>query len=301
MGDQAHGLREFMKAQSLITTQPPQKNNTRVITVASGKGGVGKTNISANLALSLAAHGKNVVLMDADLGLANINVVLGVMPEYNLYHLLRKQKRLEDVLLQTDYGLRIVAGASGFSKIANLQEEERAHIFHELIHLSFADIIIIDLSAGVSQNVISFIEAAGETIIVTTPEPTAITDAYGIVKIIATDAKMAKQNLQLVVNRVKTVTEARRVAERFQTITANFLNLKMNYLGYVYDDNAVPYSVLKQKPFVVGYPKCKASLCIHQIAQRLGRFEDHEQGGVKHFFRKLLGQDKKIVVDAGVS
>ena len=182
MTDQAETLREIMRRRG----QPEEGGGpTRIITVASGKGGVGKTNVATNLALSYAALGKKVILMDADLGLANVNVVLGVIPKYNLYHVIRKQKKMTDILMDTEYGIRIVAGASGFAKIANLTEEERHSFIEELQHLSEADIIIIDAGAGVSNNVIAFVAAADEAIIVTTPEPTAITDAYGIIKIIA--------------------------------------------------------------------------------------------------------------------
>ena len=144
---------------------------TRIIAVSSGKGGVGKTNIAINLALAYAQLGKKVIVMDADLGLANVNVVLGVIPRYNLYHLIRKQKTLSEILVETSYGIKIIAGASGFSKIANLTEEERRDFIAELAALSNADVLIIDCAAGVSNNVISFIAAADDALIVTTPSP----------------------------------------------------------------------------------------------------------------------------------
>ena len=146
-----------------------------------------RTIFPISLALAYAKMGKKVIVLDADLGLANVNVVLGVIPRYNLYHLIRQQKKMRDIILDTSYGIQIVAGASGFSKIANLSEEERKVFIEELQELSNADIIIIDTSAGVSNNVLTFVAASDDVIIVTTPEPTAITDAYGIVKIIATE------------------------------------------------------------------------------------------------------------------
>jgi flagellar biosynthesis protein FlhG len=215
--------------------------------------------------------------------------VLGVIPRYNLYHLIRQQKTMRDILLDTDYGIQIVAGASGFSKIANLSEEERKGFIHELQELSQADVIIIDTSAGVSNNVLSFVAAADDAIIVTTPEPTAITDAYGIVKIIATEVENLDLGLKLVVNRVKTVTEARKVAERVINIAGQFLNLKLDYLGFVYEDALVQTAVIKQRPFLVLDPKSKASICIDHIVRRLENMDFKEGGGISKFLRKLFG------------
>lgn len=287
MTDQAEQLREIMKNRK---DDPSGAEKTRIIAVTSGKGGVGKTNISINLALAYAQLGKKVIVLDADLGLANVNVILGIIPKYNLYHIIRKQKSMQDIILDTNYGIKIVAGASGFFKIANLDEEERTSFINELSELSSADIIIIDTSAGVSSNVLAFVAAADEALIVTTPEPTAITDAYGIIKIIATEIDSMDLGLKLIVNRVKTVTEGKKVAERVINIAGQFLNLKVDYLGYVYDDPTVSSSVLKQKPFLIAEPSCKASICVKQIASRLEKIEYREGGGVSRFLKKLIGR-----------
>jgi flagellar biosynthesis protein FlhG len=234
--------------------------------------------------------GQRVVLMDADLGLANVNVVLGIIPKYNLYHVIRKQKSLHDIILDTSYGIKFVAGASGFSKIANLTDEERETFISELSSLSEADVIIIDTSAGVSANVLSFVAAADDAIIVTTPEPTAITDAYGIIKIIATEIDSLHLGLKLIVNRVKSVTEGKKVAERVINIAGQFLNLKVDYLGYVYDDPSVPQSILKQRPFLVNEPNGKAAICVKHIVSRLEKVEYKEGGGVGNFLKRLIGR-----------
>ncbi len=283
MADQAEKLREMMKDQS-----KEQKRKTRIIAISSGKGGVGKTNIAINIALAYAMLGKKVTVMDADLGLANVNVVLGIIPRYNLYHLIRKQKKMKDIIQDTMYGIKIVAGASGFSKIANLSDDERRNIIDELSELSNADILIIDTGAGVSNNVLSFIAAADDAIIVTTPEPTAITDAYGIIKIIATEVDNMNIGLKLIVNRVKTVTEGRKVAERVINIAGQFLNLKIDYLGFVYDDIIVHNSVIRQKPFLYADGKSKASICIKHIVSRLENIEYKEGSGMTGFLKKLF-------------
>ncbi len=289
MTDQAEQLREIMKSKE-NGKDGENGSKTRIIAISSGKGGVGKTNISINLAIAYAQLGKKVVVMDADLGLANVNVVLGIIPKYNLYHLIRRQKKMSEIMMDTDYGIRIVAGASGFSKIANLTDEERDHFINELSSLSDADIIIIDTSAGVSNNVLGFIAAADDAIIVTTPEPTAITDAYGIIKIIATEIDNLNLGLKLIVNRVKSVTEGKKVAERVINIAGQFLNMKIDYLGYVYDDQGVGTSVLHQKPFLVNEPNGKAAICIKHIVGRLEKVEYREGSGIGGFLRRLLGK-----------
>ncbi|MDR1030035.1 MAG: MinD/ParA family protein [Treponema sp.] len=296
MEDQAEKLREIMRKKSDFQekpklVQPKEVKKTRIITITSGKGGVGKTSISVNLALAYARMGKKVVVMDADLGLANVNVMLNTIPKFNLYHVMRKQKTMKEILWETDYGISIVAGASGLSKIANLTEDERQYFISELDSLSDADIIIIDTSAGVSSNVLDFIAAADDAVIIATPEPTAITDAYGITKIIATEYESLTMGLKLVVNRVKSVVEAKRVADRMTHIAGQFLNIRIDYLGFIYDDTMVSHAVVRQKPFMVLDAKCKASLCIQHIAERMEKHEVRgEHDGFAAMIRRLFGR-----------
>ncbi len=293
MEDQAQKLRELMQsgAPSAAPQGASSQKRTRVITVTSGKGGVGKTNLSVNLALAYAQQGKRVIVLDADLGLANVNIMLNMIPKYNLYHVIRKQKTMKEIILDTDYGIQIVAGASGFSKIANLSEEERQSFISELYSLAGADIIIIDTSAGVSSNVLSFVAAADDAIIITTPEPTAITDAYGIIKIIATEVENLNIGLKLVVNRVKSVLEGKKVAERIINISGQFLNLKVEYLGCIYEDPIVPSSVIRQKPFILSDPKSKAAISVHHLVSRIEKTDFSDDKGIGRFIRKLFGRE----------
>ncbi|MGL1894681.1 MAG: MinD/ParA family protein [Spirochaetaceae bacterium] len=295
MADQAESLRELMKnnTEDTNTATPDSGSNkaggkTRIIAVASGKGGVGKTNISANLAITYAKLGKKVVILDADLGLANVNVILGIIPKYNLYHVIRKQKTMEEIIYETEYGIRMIAGASGFSRIANLTEDERQIFISSFQTFDDADILIVDTSAGVSESVLSFLAAADDVIIVTTPEPTAITDAYGIIKVMSTEIDRTDLNIKLIVNRTQSVTEGKKVATRVINIAGQFLNQKIDYLGCVYDDIAVQNCVRKQKPFTIYEPKSKASICLEHLVHRLENIEFKEGKGLNSFIRKFI-------------
>jgi len=298
MEDQAEKLREIMKRKkdgtpsaksvSSAKSNVKQAEKARIITVTSGKGGVGKTNLSVNMALAFARLGKKVIVMDADLGLANVNVMLNMIPKYNLYHVIKKQKTIREILVETEYGISIVAGASGFSQIANMGEEDRKDFISELDTLSNADIVIIDTSAGVSSNVLDFIAAADDAVIITTPEPTAITDAYGIIKIIATEYDSLNMGLKLVVNRAKGAAQAKSVADRMINIAGQFLNLKVDYLGFIYDDASVQHAVLRQKPFMVVDPKCKASICVQHIVERIDRNKIGESAGFGAMLKRLF-------------
>jgi len=286
MVDQAEDLKLMMRAKDL---KIESSKRTRVITVSSGKGGVGKTNFAVNLGIAFSKLGKKVIVMDADLGLANVNVCLGIIPKYNLFHLIKKQKLMKDIIIDTKYGIQIVAGASGFSKIANLTDDERRNLIREIDTLSYADIVIVDTGAGVSKNVISFIMAADEAIILTTPEPTAITDAYGIIKIIATEVNNPNLDIKLVVNRINSFAEGRKVSERVINIAGQFLNIKVDNLGFVFEDPIVSQSVIRQTPFIVVDENSKASMSIKHIVSRLEGIRFKEGGGLKKFLSKLFG------------
>ena len=293
MGDQADGLRllmkEIHKTTDTITAQT-EARKTRIIAVTSGKGGVGKTNVAANMGIAYARMGKKVIVIDADLGLANVNVIMNVIPQYNLYHVIKKKEKMSEIIIDKEYGIKLIVGASGFSKIANMGEAERDEFIKEMYTLSDVDIIIIDTSAGVSKNVLSFVAAADEVVIITTSEPTAITDAYGIIKVIATEVENMNLNLKMIINRVDSAAEGKRIADRMIKIAAQFLNLKVEYLGFIYNDPAVTKAVLKQKPFIIAEPNGKASGCLKHIVSRLEKTEIPEDGGFAGFIKKLFGR-----------
>lgn len=285
MPDQAESLREMVKEHN------EKEKTTQIITIASGKGGVGKSILTVNMGILLARKGKKVTIMDADFGLANINVIVGVLPKYNLYHVFKGEKKLSDIIMNVDDNFNIIAGASGFQQLADLKNKERRRFVKDLSALNHDDYLLIDVGAGISHNVIDMIRAANETLIVTTPEPTAVTDAYGTIKAIA--ASGSGCNINLVVNRVKSFHEAKLVSQRIVNITEQFLNLKINYIGFVFDDANIVKSIHEQAPIVNSYPKSRSSLCFEDIVSRM--INDPEKKGkgsnIINFFKKILKTD----------
>jgi len=277
--DQAEGLRRIMGSLP--------KTNTQIIAITSGKGGVGKSSFALNLGISLANmkdHPKKVVVFDADLGLANIHVLLGLIPKYNLYHVIKGQKKMSEIIYKTEFGVDIIGGASGFTQLANLKSEEKQNLIDALKEISYADYIIIDTSAGISSNVLDFINASHETIVITTPETTSMTDGYGIIKAIVTEVD--SPNIKLVLNRVKSTVEANKVSRKIIEICAQFLNTKIDNFGFIFEDPLVSESVRKQTPFVLLHPNANVSVCVNHIARRVMNIEViEEQTGLQKFMR----------------
>ncbi len=285
MEEQANDLRALMGND--------KGHKTKIIAITSGKGGVGKTNIAVNMAIAYAELGKRVILIDGDMGMANVNVLLNRVPKYNLMQVINRQKKMSEIISDTEFGIKFIAGANGFSKIANLTVEELESFAKEFASLSNADIIIIDTGAGIANNVLQFVAAADEVYVVTTPEPTAITDAYGIIKIISTELVNREVNIKLIVNRVHSQDEAKRISDRIITIVGQFLNYKVEFIGYVYDDPVVQTAVIRQKPFIVVNPTSKPSTCIKQIVGKIEMNDAGNSSGVSTFLKKFVNGGKK--------
>lgn len=299
MEEQADDLRELMnsdfsdRAYAESGNSSGKNHKTRIIAITSGKGGVGKTNIAVNMAIAYAQLGRKVILIDGDLGMANVNVLLNVVPQFNLMHVINKKKTMREIILDTEFGIKFIAGANGFSKIANLSVEELEYFAKQFSTLGNADIIIIDTGAGIANNVLQFVAAADEVYVVTTPEPTAITDAYGIIKIITTEILDRPVNLKLLVNRVHSADEGKRISDRIITIVGQFLGYKVDYIGFVYDDPVVQASVIRQKPFVVVNPTAKPSVCLKHIVGRIEKTDSAGNEGVATFLKKFLSKKSR--------
>jgi flagellar biosynthesis protein FlhG len=259
MIDQAEQLRSLIRRQ----------RRASVIAITSGKGGVGKSNISVNLAIHLAAAGKKVVLLDADLGLANADVLCNVSLPSNLAHVIARKKDLAEVLIEAPGGFRLIGGASGLARMADLSDYDRQRLVNALGELEQqCDVILIDTGAGISPNVLSFTRCADHVLVVTTPEPTAITDAYAVVKVLSKDAT-SERRVSLLVNQVRTPNEAKVVHARIAQVAKQFLGVSVLDGGHVLSDPAVPNAVRARLPFSLGSPRCPAAQCVAQLAMRL--------------------------------
>ncbi|MBI2919486.1 MAG: MinD/ParA family protein [Planctomycetes bacterium] len=256
--DQAEELRRMVAARGPAA---------RVIAVTSGKGGVGKTNLAVNLAVAAAQRGKRVILIDLDLGLANADVILGVQPRATLAHVLSGRREILEVLAPA-HGIQLLPGASGLDSLANLGAPERERLRAAFDRLSRrADFVIVDTGAGAHRNVIEFAAAADEALVVTTPEPTALVDAYAMVKMLSREPDPA--SIRLVVNQAEDRAEAERVSQGLASVAERFLSARVDRAGYVLRDEAVPRSVRAKAPFVVAEPRCAASVCVRNLAARL--------------------------------
>ena len=210
MIDQAEKLRDMVKQKNLSEIPPVPEMTSRIITVASGKGGVGKSNVTLNLAIAFAKQDKRVVIIDADFGLANIEVLFGIVPKYNLGHVFIGDKTIDEIITEGPLGIKLVSGGSGIRELANFDERRMAMVIEKLAYLdTISDIILIDTGAGISDTVISFIRASMETIIITTPEPTSLTDAYAVVKTVYGDCGFGvTPKFKVLVNRAESAAEA---------------------------------------------------------------------------------------------
>ncbi|MGE5417135.1 MAG: MinD/ParA family protein [Acidobacteriota bacterium] len=292
MKDQAEKLRTMAKSLKTKIEADMVKgfNHTRVIVVTSGKGGVGKTNLALNLSIAMSQLGSRVILFDADMGLANVDIIMGLAPKYNLWHVIRKEKDIKDILLTGPKGLKIIPGGSGVSELANLSDADLKRVISELGKLDGdTEYMVIDTGAGISNSVLSFVLTADEIIVVTTPEPTSLTDAYGIIKTAA--SKEAGGKIFVIVNRVSTETEGILVGQKLKSVTQRFLGVEVEILGHVLEDRAVEEAVMRQEPFVVSFPSSSAAKNVNELASRLcditGGNTVRRSQGLKSFFKNL--------------
>jgi len=255
------------------------ERRVRVIAVTSGKGGVGKTNIAANLAFSLVQMKKKALLLDADLGLANVDVILGLAPEFNLYHVLKGEKTISETVINGPGGIMILPAASGIAEMAELSAGHKMTLLDVLNDFrQKIDYMFIDTAAGIAGNVMYFNAAAKEIIVVVSPEPTSLTDAYALIKVLY--QRYAKRVFRLIVNMAKDQAEAKQVYQRLNKATDHFLDLNIGYLGHVLNDDNVTQSVRRQKVVSELYPDSPASRCLREIARKLaGENPDYEDDG----------------------
>ena len=247
---------------------PASRPKRRMVAVTSGKGGVGKTNIVTNLALALARQGTRVLVVDGDLGLANVDLLLGVAPQYDLQDVILGQRSIRDVVFEGPDGIQVLPASSGVEELANLDEFRTECLIRSLSELeSEVDIILIDSPSGIGRNAISMVQAADQIIVVTTPEPTSFSDAYAMIKVLSRHP--IKCVPSLLVNQANSEEEALSVARRVRTVAKRFLNLDVEYWGCILDDESVAKSVQSQEPFLSTYPYSPAASCIYSLARRV--------------------------------
>ncbi len=256
------------KSANSDTSKKRNGSNTRVISVTSGKGGVGKTNIVANMGYALARLGKKALILDADLGLGNLDVLLGLAPKYNLSHVIMGQKSIGDIIVEGPGNMLILPASSGIQELTQLTQSQKVQILSELDQLIDAvDILFIDTAAGISSNVMDFNVTAHEIIVVVSPEPTAITDAYALMKVLS--LKYAEKRCKIIVNLAGTRQQGREVFRQLNMVTERFLDMTIDYLGSVLFDANITRGVKQQKLVSELYPDTQASRCFADLAQKI--------------------------------
>lgn len=265
------------------------KHPVQVIAVTGGKGGIGKTNVSVNLSLALAEMGRRVVLLDADLGLANVDVLLGLKPKATLADVLEGKCDLRDVLVTGPGGVRIVPAASGAANMVSLNHQQHAGLIQAFSEIGDnIDVLIVDTAAGIGDSVVSFVRAAQEVLVVVCDEPTSITDAYALIKLLNRDYGMTR--FRVLANMVGTPQEGRMVFAKLAKVTDRFLDVALQYVGAVPFDEAVRKSVQKQRAVFEAFPRCKASLAIRAIAQKVDAWPlpANPRGHLEFFVERLV-------------
>ncbi len=276
--DQAAGLRRMI-----------QPTPVRAIAVTGGKGGVGKTNVSVNLAVALADLGRRVMILDADLGLANIDVVLGLHPEYDLSHVLRGEKMLEEVVVEGPSGVKIIPGASGIRQMAELSQAEHAGLIRGFSDISNdLDFLIVDTAAGISDTVISFSRAVQELIVVVCDEPASITDAYAMIKLLYKEYGINR--FRILANMTRSAQEGRDLYNKLCRVTDRYLEVMLNYIGGIPYDESLRKAIKNQKPVVHAFPRSQAAQTLKNLAKKADNWPvpDGASGHLQFFVERLV-------------
>ncbi len=284
--DQAQQLRNIVKLQE-------QRNisNAKVITITSGKGGVGKSNMAVNLAVHFRKMGKRVIIFDADFGLANVEVMFGTVPKYNLTKLLEGEMKIEDIITKGPEDIGFISGGSGIVGLNNLNKSQIDYLISNLSYLNeLTDVLIIDTGAGVSDSVLDFVLASPEVVLVTTPEPSSLTDSYSLIKALYKNPGFIKNgtNIRLVANKVNSRDEAMAVYNKIKTVTTKFLNGEVKYLGMVPQDDTLEKAVRNQKIVSLSYPKAKSTKAFETIAYELLEEKITYKWGISQIFSSFI-------------
>jgi len=293
MMDQAKRLRELM--QHRAKTQPPQEPqkstmNARVIAIASGKGGVGKSNFATNLAIQIRKLNKRVVILDADFGLSNVEILMGISPKHNVLDVLNGKVSMADALTPGPMGSMVLSGGVGMSVLPDMTDSQLLRLIDGFMQLDdLTDFIIVDTRAGVSNVVINFIKAAEDSIIVTTPDPTAIADAYALIKSVRASIPDIEQ-LKLVVNCAVDKNEVTEVYEKLNGVSKRFLNIQLVLLGGIQYDSSLVKAVRKQKPVSLMYPYAESSARFEEICAKLLEMKVEKKSSIQNFVLKLVGK-----------
>ncbi len=292
--DQAVGLREkengtIKTAPTISTAIPALQKPVRVLAVSSGKGGVGKSNVVINLAVAFDRMGLRTLIMDADLGLANIDILLGLTPRYNMSHVLSGQKRLDEVLVDGPGRVKIMPASSGVQELTRLTDEQKLLFLELLDELETdIDVLLIDTGAGISDTVLYFNLAAHERIIVVTPEPTSLTDAYALIKVLY--SKHGERTFRILVNSAANEAMGKSIFAKLSKVADHFLDgLSLDYLGTIPHDTSVTRSVMQQRPLLEAFPEAPASKAFTNIAEIVRNDRPNaNQGSIQFFWKRLL-------------
>lgn len=282
--DQAQRLRD------IVSDGTADKPDSRIITVSSGKGGVGKTNFTVNLGLALAKLGKKVTIIDADLGLANVDVMFGIVTKYNLSNVIKGEITVQESIVKGPYDINIISGGSGIMDLIDLDINQLDKLIHTLSYFNtISDYILIDTGAGLSKSVLSFVDAASDVILVITPDPTSITDAYALIKNIVKDDQ---KKIKLIINRVESNEEGDEVYNKLEQAVTKFLSRELENLGYIFEDNNLKRAIRKQIPLLEAYPRAIASKGIENIAFNLENNNRYTKNthSFKSFLNKLMNK-----------